>query len=407
MKKTIVGLMALAMVFSLPVSNNQTTKAGESYVYQYVNPGVKRIKVRFDKSKKVSYVKVYKATVTRKYLKKHYMIPKKKYKYFKKTSKKILIDRKVKKNKLYLYYTKAYNKKGKLVAKDINTNCSYAYSIGKPKTPTFDMAYEHEEPCNANDIRLQVKNNPESVYPSSFIIYRKKVGAKKFKKLKTVKVKKKGIDYEQNLADLIVHDKKVKAGTKYCYKAKICVKEGKKKYYSKFSKTAKIWAVDFHGSFDVTSLTDEFTMDARDGKTPEKTDFELKITYNNKKKTNGLIKMHGGSDMQSMYNCKMTKEGGYESCYYSFNEYSYDRKKWHAFGSGVILEEHKPIFVRGDLFCEPGMLMHFGGNRAIDSNFEVYDMFSYYGPSLAWERAEGRAVLTKGKHSFIHPIGPD
>ena len=349
MKKLLLRVIAIviALTFIFPVSmeKDKSVCAKSKKIVMYSTPSIKSIKISINYGKKVSYYKIYKATLSKSYVKntlcKLDYIPKKKYKLLRKTSKKKYIDKKVKKNKYYAYIVKGFSKKGKKVEE---YNDRYAYNclrnIGSIATPTLKYDVFDAEDClcssNCSSKKLAMFSESKSggPVPTSFILYRKEEGKKKYRKLKEKKIIRE--DECGFICDWI-DDKKVETNHHYYYKVKYCIKTKKKKYYSKMSNAIKLWAVDSLPSYDIECLTNPFTWDCK--KYPdEKHEFIYKVAD---RKTNGktIIHIAGGC----YYN-------GRDNVLFNSAQYSFDMINWYTMSEeGIELPKNKAIYIRSYL----------------------------------------------------------
>lgn len=418
MKRLIAILLSLTLGLSIGGFQLKEVDAKVSELSLTVHPSVKNIKLVVAKdadSKKASYFKFYRATCTRKYVNKHYTIPKKKYKFLKKSYGRTYVDNKAKKGKIYFYYVKAFNKKGKLIGKDINRNCSYEYRIGNPGTPRIDNAYVDDYRSTSKKIYIEVSSDPHATAAWSFIVYKKKKGAKKYKKLKTIKVSKS--ERKEWFTSAVFSDKKVKPKGKYLYKAKVMSKVNGKKYYSKMSKPVEAWAVNCDPNYKVDCLTK-----AGD----DVNEAVIKLENADKGNAPSLILASGYT-----YEYQKTKNSKSYRLAYEFTDYSYDNKEWKKIPKGDwqstttylgkkytdmggVLLDDKPLYIKIKLSAENEEYgiqekldqIPFGGKTAYISNLEVYENIRVFESGYNLDGAEGGIDLTTGKGN-VHYIGAD
>ncbi|MCR5625343.1 MAG: hypothetical protein K6G11_08935 [Lachnospiraceae bacterium] len=406
MKRIISLIIVIALVLTmLPLTNLKTARAELPALDYTVSPRIKSIKIKIGNYKNMyprvedaAYYKVFRASPSNKYIKKHTLIPFKKFKRVAKI-KKSFIDKKVKKGKKYFYWLKAYNKKGKLLGKDDFVNQGNYHCIGKPKGASIDMAWDDENNYSAKKLFLELSTDISYVIPNRYYIYRKKVGAKNFKLIKILKNKVNSKNVEYNDGRMIVTDKTVKPGEKYCYKTKSCYKTGKKKYFSKMSKSIKIRAVKYYADYKIKCLTEA----GDDVKS-----FIFKIQNNGK--GNGDTKIHPYLDYnESCYQYQKTKKSKLSTyeIFFVFTKYSYDNKKWHYIKSkGIKLPDKKPLYIKTELESDYYEKIPFGGSSAYRSYLEINGIFSYSGASMRYGPASGGIDLKKGSGS-VHNTEAD
>lgn len=413
MKRIISGLLVLVMGLSVGIVSPKQTDASVFDMALRVYPSIKSIKLCVDKdkdTKKVAYYKFYRATCTRKYVNKHDEIPKKKYKFIKKTHKRKYVDKKTKKGKMYFYYVLGYNKKGKLIGKDVNRDCSYEYMIGKPGKPRVENAYIDDYRSSSKRLYIEVSSDPHKMKAASFIIYRKKEGEKKYKKVKTLKVS--NSEKKEWFTSDVFKDTKVKARGIYYYKAKVMSKVGKKKYYSKFSKPIDSWAVNCDPDYKIECLTDA-------GEDVREAVFKIQ----NADKGNGPSILGRGYN----YVYQATKNSKEYYLSYQFTEYSYDNVNWHTIPmtvngkeikyrgrsrmdyGGIELPTDKPLYIKMELSAngeEKLDKIPFGGKTAYKSYLDVYENIETCTSDFRFDGAEGIIDFVTGKGG-VHFIGAD
>ena len=234
--------MVAALMLSLSVGTIVKPAKGASekeFVAFFAKGGIKSAKLEWASVEGAKKVKIYRADVTKKYKKGgSFRVSKKKFKRIATVSGKTteFKNTKVKKKRCYAYYIDVYTKKnGKIVC----THSSYssykdlAYiGIERPTVSESDSDNYHTD---ENQIFFRVSYGV-GAKPKKFILYRKAIGEKKYKKIK-LKPQSNSDDYP-----FLYCDTDVKANKGYIYRAKGYYKQGKKKYYSKRSYGSKIWA---------------------------------------------------------------------------------------------------------------------------------------------------------------------
>lgn len=240
MKKIICYLLTMALmigtVASVEVAPVKAKTIDPPPYNLNATPTMKTVKLSWEKSNNVKKIIIYRADITKKYKKNRFVkLKKKSFKRIAtlsgKTSK--MTDKKVKKKRYYAYYFKAVLKKkwdGKKTYCDFDKKwCTKVYTgLEKPTvyvggTDNYQNSEKHIYIKAYYDIGVE---------PKKIIIYRKGPNDKKFKKIKL----KEGTDEDDNR--FFYCDKNVVAMQTYKYKVRAYYKQGKKKYYSKYSKVA-------------------------------------------------------------------------------------------------------------------------------------------------------------------------
>lgn len=341
MKRIICLILTLVLALSCTTVCDNIVSAKKKKMEMISLPSVKNIKIKITKGKKVAYYKIYRAVFTEEYvskLNKSYIqyVPKKKYKFIAKTKKLSFIDKKVKKMKLYRYGVKGFNKKGKCIESFYDRE-SYVrpLHIGNIETPVLFYDDYNDEygytKCSSKKLVIYCRNNYGGPCVSSYILYRKEEGEKKFKKL----FEKKNRDKNTCAFEKYITDTKVKANHKYYYKVKLCLKNKKKKYYSKMSNQIMLHAVD-DPYYSTKCMTKSFVWDCNHNP-DEQHDFVFMIskTSNN---IPDIIYPSGGH----YYSSKHVSGVGFH-----YNEYSYNNLEWFPIPeNGLELTKGKTIYIK-------------------------------------------------------------
>ncbi len=187
-------------------------------------------------------------------------------------------------------------------------------------------------------------------------LYRKKAGAKKYKKIKFKFVQrgyvKEGPD--DYYGDIIA-DKSVKTGATYYYKVKAYQKQKKKTIYSKMSKPYKRIAIRDEGIFNVKSLTPKSYTNQ----------VVLKLTS---KSDNGPIRIGlNRDDYGFYYDCEFPD---LNKVY--VKEYSYDNKNWISTGN-CWLYAGQQAYLKLEFIDGPYEYMCYDEY----SRFEIHDFWYY------------------------------
>lgn len=394
--KSVAVLIALTFVFSFTVENDNNVYAKKKKIVMYALPSINNIKIKVMEGKNASYYKIYKATFSKKYAENKlpdiYRIPKKKYKFLKKTSKKVYVDKKVKKNNYYCYIVKGFNKKGKCIEKYDERCYSYCLRrIGKLDTPNlFCDSYDSEGiasgVCSSKKLEMVCDSDCYGPCATGFILYRKEEGKKEFKKL----YKKKydfGSSYGGNYG--WIKDKTVKAYHKYSYKIKYYIKTKKKTYYSKMSNDIKLWAVNSSPNLKIKSMTDPFIWDLKVNPLG-KHDFVIKLSDS---EGDGTTKIYSGGGHYSIND---------RGAYYVCKEYSFNNNDWNTFpDKGIYLPKKKPIYLKCEFIREEyyyGDIDYVIFDPTDKSTYMSYTSFYYEGPTGLYGD-EAQFLLGKGTGS--------
>lgn len=227
MRKTLfLGL--LLSVFC--VFSSHSVNAKTESIYARAEPSFKKVVLNWvwNKKDEAKYYKVYRKCASDK-----------KFKYLKKTKGSKFTDKKIKKNKKYIYKVIGFDKKGKVKYKG---SAKAAIMLETPYLSTTDGDGFLVSNRQKNTVTLCEKSGDsgkyEKVTTDKVELYRKKNGDKKFKKIKNIK-----IEYS------LISDTSVKAKSDYVYKVRNYCKIGKKKVYSKYSNTLKVWATRGYGEY--------------------------------------------------------------------------------------------------------------------------------------------------------------
>ncbi len=414
--KRIISLLLIAVILLGSISYTKSVKALQSTEFEAL-PKYSKVKLVMLEyyDFKPFYYKIYRANVSKKYLKKHSSISHKKYKYIGKTKKIKYTDKSVKSGKTYAYAVKAYNKKNKLIGNYYKDQMSEVVKPGFAGVPKLINSEKYDEYGTyynmANKTCMVVDSDSTKPVPNSIAIYRKAAGQKKFKKIKTIKTKK---IRNFNESFNVVKDSKVKPTKTYYYKVKAITKVGKKRYYSKFSKTVKIKAINYYGQYDIDCLT------------PKSEDCEEFVFSIKNKVGNGSTTIYPTSSEESFYEYQESKTSTpeYYSYIFDFKEYSYDNKTWKTIDmDGVSLPKSKPLYIKVglgvnksnyatnhgldiDVIRNQHIPIPFGGKETFTSQLRLYGEFEYSSSTVSDEKAEGLLNFVSGKGS-VHHIGAE
>lgn len=260
--------------------------------------------------------------------------------------KKSYTDKTVAVNKEYDYIIKGYKKKnGKLKCVYKDTDLSAYTGLGKPSW------YEYAQ-CDAKvkptAIPLTVQLDSKNLHPSGVELYRK-TGNGKYKKIKTIKLKK-------NQYTLKYTDRNVKKGKTYYYKLRYYKVVKGKKVYSEYSRPLKLCAVNYIGDYTMTTITKG---------DQQVNSLEFGLTSN---KGNGTMTFESGNNGYS-YSYKDQNTGDYVQMDMLLTAYSFDNKNWVTDFDKVKLTEGKTIYLRFQKGAN-GSDFYF----AKDSNLSIYSI---------------------------------
>lgn len=235
------------------------------------------------------------------------------------------VDKTVRYKNWYSYKVKAYKQQGnRKIYKSEDFQEVYT-GMGKPGFVPGDM----HTYTTSHSIQFECQTY-YGIDPTAFEIYRREKGTKKYKKIKTVKVKDGCCQFEYV-------DKKVTKGKTYFYKVRAYKKIKGKKLYGKYSKPEKITAINTEATYTVQNDTKE------NGKT--------------KSIVVGLTSNEGNADTIFSFNPK--SEYNYiDYCYWEDEysdstivelvpvKYSYDNVNWNSFpDKGVKLSEYQTVYI--------------------------------------------------------------
>ncbi|MCR5625342.1 MAG: hypothetical protein K6G11_08930 [Lachnospiraceae bacterium] len=384
MKRIIVFLIVMSFLlypskaFAIDYSHVKDIRIDEI-------PQMNSIKLKWKPIKKVTKIVVYR-TVYNYFADEDYPPNRqfKKIKKFKKIKNKRVrgyVDKNVKTGKFYMYYIKMYKGK-KLIASSHWSKNPVQKGISMPTIKNdgpkeiFENGKHPILLANWNyDDGLGVKSTKQMK------IYRKEKGAKKYKVISPKKTKISGEKY------LFYKDTKAKFGKIYYYKAKAFIKKGKKKIYSGFSNTLKI----YNGNY-VPKLKMECMFNSREYAKVSKVKAVFKLS--NDSEYNGKTRIMSST----RYSCpiyNVTDEKGNEYEYKCvFKQYSYNNVKWYDIykdykNRTVELPKDKPIYLKAVIYSErdndgniSGPLILAGDNNKypVSNISTLNNMFEYEGP---------------------------
>lgn len=328
-KRITISICVLALIMS-NARNLLEIQASSVKLFSYsAIQNLKSITLKWEKQENVSYYKIFRINSTKDY----YLgiTPKEKqYKEIAKVSqdKTQYVDKKVKKVNKYCYIIKGYEKKNgkdKLICSTFADYIYLCYTPGLDRPSFGPSSFIENYSFPLSKICFSV-NPGDGMKPTGYIIYRKKVGKKSYKR---VKLKK--------LAKGEYLDKKVAPGSFYKYKVKSYLRIGKKKYYSKMSSVLTLDTIRHIGKYNVKLLT------------PKKINtstLSFKVTSKNKYNGNArFLPSYAGYYYQSS---KKSNEIRYDL---KLDKYSFDNKIWKKISKkGIVLKAKHTIYLQGTLY---------------------------------------------------------
>ena len=290
--RKILFLGLLLSVFC--VFSSHSVNAKTESIFVGAEPSFKKVVINWVWNKnrdEAKYYKVYRKCASDK-----------KFKYLKKTKGLKFTDKKIKKNKKYIYKIIGFDKKGKVKYKG---SAKAAIMLETPYLSTTDYDGFLISNRQKNTVTLSKEyvapGKYEKVLTDKVELYRKKKGDKKFKKIKNIKIR-----YD------LISDTSVKAKSYYVYKVRNYYKIGKKKVYSKYSNTLKVWATRGYGEYKAEK-----------------------------------VKVYEENGLKTMI-LKISNIDNYNGILYSNNDtmnymlYGYDGKTWNNLNNDVcLLDENK------------------------------------------------------------------
>lgn len=327
------------------------------------------IEVKWPSVKKAVSYEIYRADATKKIvnwiyekdINKDYKIN---YKKLKTLSSKTncFKDKKVKPDRIYMYYVNALDSKKRILASN-NEGPICAYASANLYKPIIDDTDEPENPfiTTSKNIWLLVQKGAAHTQKDlGAEIYRKKSGSgkKKYRKIDDIDMDEIASEY---------NDTTVKGGTTYIYKARLYKKINGKKYFSKYSDPFKIGAFNHTAKYKVKSLTPA-------GIYINTSKLNVKFKIQSSKKYNGdlifyprpLKYFYAESDMREYAKREAISYGedkfvvtyqadknNAHSYYLDLKKYSLDGKKWNKIPQkGVALKAGQTIYLFGDINLE-------------------------------------------------------
>ncbi|MCR5430214.1 MAG: hypothetical protein K6E58_03170 [Eubacterium sp.] len=356
MKKLLFGLLILFIGAASFFANPKKVEAKSFKVK--LKSEMKAINVSWKKQKNATKYVVYKRNLNyedsvpyKNTFKKVKTVKNNKYK-----------DKKVSKGQYYVYYVDAINSKGKVIKTTYNKKGKLNYRCCGYDRPTlYNAGYGKEYTNDPYHIYLQIKKGTHGVkYKRAEIeFYRLKYyGNEKYKKVKAKK-----------LTSKFWVDDTVEAGAPYDYKARICIKKGKKKAYSAYSDFVLIRAQATKAFYEVKPLTDAGIYNAKE--------LEVVFKINNLTRFSGTAALYSHTGNYLVTNKDLQKE----TYKIQFTQARIDGENWINLGnvSSYSIPDNKPIYLKAIIKSNGKDYIMFGGDdkeNYIQS--EVSDYFKVY-----------------------------
>lgn len=388
LKRSIAILCAIAIVTTMfTLAKPMKTEAKVKLVKNFtLKPGMKSMKLKWKKNKKVSYYKIYRYKI-KKHTDELIDLKKKKYKKIATTyNKKSYTDKKAKRNKRYSYFIEGYKKrkgKDKLISSNYENSADTYEYVGLDQPDLFNDGCGEFYENTINKLHL-LATFDFGVTPQKVMVYRKAKGEKKYKKIATYKVKKNGFARE-------IVDKKVTPGKTYSYKVRSYRKYKKKKYYSKYSLVETISALNLVGKYKVDCLTPAGEVNT----------FRFKMTGKDKYNGDLTVKPDNKNNYFS-YTYTEAKDKPFWSYDCHINSYSTDGVTWKTIPEkGVILKGTNSLFFEAKINIPLDVTtipkVYFGGDSGCYESYIFSDyMFKYHGSGAGLGYATGNIdFLTK------------
>ena len=389
MKKTIIRLILALFLIAAVLSHSQNAHAKEKPFRCQLTMRLTSIKVSWKQPKGAVKYKIYRADVTKKKIYDAEYPEEKDYKKIK-TVKNAgsYVDKKVRQNRYYTYMVKAFDKKGRLVKSTYEPDYLEFGCAGLGQPEIRNDGYGENNTNGPKKIYLSMNQDDAaaSVTNVKYIIYRKKEGSKKYKKLAEVKSNNFYVDYK---------DKTVKPGSTYYYKVKVVKNDGRKTWSSKKSQPVIIPTSNFTAKYKVNFLTPA-------GVFTDRSVLDVKLRLKNASKYNGKTMLlrseasysagqKGASvDNGHMYKIRLT-------------DYSTDNKNWTPIpAKGVKLPKSGWLYLKGQIINDGSEeAIWFGGSDPgwAFSNIgqeEIEGLLHYYGPGLGYTSFGLNCITGKG-----------
>lgn len=309
MNKKIISILIMCLLVVELTFSTIPVKAETGYFELTATAAsVSEVRLTWNSQKNISQYKIYRAVED----------PEQgtgKYKLIAKISgkRKSYTDKKLKQEQSYSYIVKSYKNK-KLVSE------SYA-SAYTGLVCTFDD-YQHAEAARSPKFISLKLHSEGGIKPTGYIIYRKEMGIKGYKKIATVK---------KNAYNLVYKDKTVTAGKKYRYKVKTYLTVGKKKYYSALTDFEQMSAINQTGKYTVRI---DSSIACKDNQTV------YKITS---KKYNGTVKLNTYGEIRIEQNNGTSMEPAFDIISYKRTDGKWKKCKEYQ---QISLKANETIWIK-------------------------------------------------------------
>lgn len=254
-------------------------------------------------------------------------------------------DKKVKANKEYYYKIKAYKKKKGRMKCIYESNSEQVYT--GLETPFWNEYAFCDTMTTPEAIPLEIWLSSYTLHPAGIELYRATGSSAKYKKIKTVKLKKNQYTFKYTDGD-------VETGKKYYYKMRAYKIVKGKKVYSKYSQPLKLYAINHIGDYTMCTFTKG---------SQQVNSVEVSLTSG---KGNGT----------------MTLEPDYWIYSYADTEenlilaaYSFDNQNWKTFSNKVQLKAGHTVYLR---FEKPRRESFYFSQESSLRNTVNYAGFDYY-----------------------------
>ena len=303
MKKIMVRLLMVMTMFaifgsiSFVASQNEVSAKTKLYIERVSHK--KYLKLHWYPTKNEKIFIVYKKKSTQKKYKKiaRIKIPK--------SNELVFCDKNILLNKKYNYKIVGLKNKNKIISVG---KINYKAKLSSIRiTPKDEEGHCLSTYISNGRVVMGIVYNEGDRIKGKVELYRKGEGEKKFRKLKSSEYYKEEKLDEDGIYPFV--DKSALDDCHYKYKARVYLKQGKKKYYSAFSNTVKYWHVNGVADFKVEKISEGTLNDRK----------YIVIGVSNNTYPNGNLCVDGGKGLNT-----------------EFIEYSYDCKNWKDMKGKVV-----------------------------------------------------------------------
>ena len=295
MKKIMVRLLMVMTMFaifgsiSFVASQNEVSAKKKFYIDHDSHKDY--IKLWWDAEKKEKFFVVYKKKSSSKKYKKIGRIKNPK------NNNPVFRDKNILLNKKYNYKIVGFKNKNKKVSVG---KINYKAKLSSIRiSPKDEQGYCLSTYVSKRRVVIGIIYNEYDRLKGKVELYRKGEGENKFRKLKSSEYYEEERRYEDDRYPFV--DKTALGGHHYEYKARLCLKQGKKKYYSAFSNTVKYWHVNGEPHYKVEKI--------EEGTLNDRKYIVIRVSHNSWE--NGNLCVDGGKGLNT-----------------EFIEYSHDYTNW-------------------------------------------------------------------------------